>query len=75
MAADQGAGFEQYRRPTKRDVFLETMEQIVPWAQLCEVVEPYYPKGGATRAAPGFFGHRFGVKRVIQTGVADVEES
>ena len=29
MAADQGAGFEQYRRPTKRDVFLETMEQIV----------------------------------------------
>jgi hypothetical protein len=30
MAADQGAGFEQYRRPTKRDVFLETMEQIVP---------------------------------------------
>jgi hypothetical protein len=27
MAADQGAGFEQYRRPTKRDVFLETMER------------------------------------------------
>jgi hypothetical protein len=25
--------------------------------------------------ASGFFGHRFGVKRVIQTGVADVEES
>ena len=39
MAADQGAGFEQYRRPTKRDVFLETMEQIVPWTQLCEVAE------------------------------------
>jgi hypothetical protein len=26
-------------------------------------------------APPVFFGHRFGVKRVIQTGVADVEES
>ena len=25
--------------------------------------------------ASGFFGHRFGVKRVIQTGVFDVEES
>jgi hypothetical protein len=25
--------------------------------------------------ASGFFGHRFGVKRVIQTGVVDVEES
>jgi IS5 family transposase len=34
-AADQGAGFEQYRRATKRDVFLATMEQIVPWSELC----------------------------------------
>jgi hypothetical protein len=25
--------------------------------------------------ASGFFGHRFGVKRVFQTGVVDVEES
>jgi hypothetical protein len=33
MAADQGAGFEQYRRATKRDLFLETMQQIVPWTQ------------------------------------------
>jgi hypothetical protein len=30
MAADKG--FEQYHRPTKRDVFLKTMDQIVPWA-------------------------------------------
>jgi len=30
MAADQGAGFEQYRRPTKRDTFLKTMNDIVP---------------------------------------------
>jgi IS5 family transposase len=53
MAADQGAGFEQYRRPTKRDVFLETMEQIVPWTQLCEIVEPYYPKGQGGRPPVG----------------------
>ena len=53
MAADQGAGFEQYRRPTKRDVFLETMEKIVPWAQLCEVVEPHYPKGVGGRPPVG----------------------
>jgi IS5 family transposase len=32
MAADQNAQYEQYRRPTRRDVFLATMEQIVPWA-------------------------------------------
>lgn len=53
MAADQGAGFEQFRRPTKRDVFLETMEQIVPWTQLCEVVEPHYPKGQGGRPPVG----------------------
>ena len=53
MAADQGAGFEQYRRPTKRDVFLETMEQIVPWTQLCEVVEPHYPTGQGGRPPVG----------------------
>jgi hypothetical protein len=30
VAADEGAGFEQYRRPTRRDVFLATMNEIVP---------------------------------------------
>jgi len=53
MAADQGAGFEQYRRPTRRDVFLETMNEIVPWAQLCEVIEPHYPKGEGGRPPKG----------------------
>jgi IS5 family transposase len=31
MAADQGGGFERYRRATKRDVFLATMNEIAPW--------------------------------------------
>lgn len=53
MAADQEAGFEQYRRATKRDVFLQTMEEIVPWAALCEVVEPHYPKGEGGRPPIG----------------------
>ena len=53
MAADQNAGFEQYRRPTKRDVFLETMNEIVPWGQLCEVIEPHYPKGKGGRPPIG----------------------
>ena len=35
IAADQGAGFEQYRRATKRDVFLAKMNEIVPWQALC----------------------------------------
>ncbi len=30
MTADQGFGFGQRRRPKWRDMFLATMEQIVP---------------------------------------------
>ena len=52
-AADQGAGFEQYRRATKRDVFLATMHEIVPWQALCEVIEPHYPKPGNGRPPVG----------------------
>jgi len=52
-AADQNAAYERYRRPTKRDVFLATMEQIVPWAELCSVIEPHYPKPGNGRPPVG----------------------
>jgi transposase, IS5 family len=53
VAADQGAGFEQYRRATKRDVFLATMNEIVPWKGLCEVIDPHYPKPGNGRPPVG----------------------
>jgi len=53
MAADQGQGFEQYRKPTRRDTFLATMEEIVPWSALCEVIEPHYPKAGNGRPPVG----------------------
>ena len=53
VAADQGAGFEPYRRATKRDVLLATMNEIVPWTQLCQVIEPYYPKSGNRRPPIG----------------------
>jgi hypothetical protein len=49
MAEDRNAQYEQYRKPTKRDAFLATMEQIVPWAELCSVIEPHYPKAGNGR--------------------------
>ena len=53
MAADQSGEFEQFRRPTKRDVFLATMEEIVPWPELCAVIEPHYPKAGNGRPPIG----------------------
>jgi transposase len=45
-AAAQSAEFERFRRPTRRDVFLQTMDAIVPWAELRALIEPYYPKAG-----------------------------
>ena len=32
-------------RKTRKQVFLEQMEQVVPWAQLEELIAPYYPEG------------------------------
>ena len=52
MAADQ-SGYEQYRKPPRRDEFLATMEAIVPWAALCAVIEPHYPKAGKGRPPIG----------------------
>ena len=52
LAADQ-SGYEHYRKPTRRDEFLKTMEAIVPWSALCEVIEPHYPKAGNGRPPIG----------------------
>jgi IS5 family transposase len=53
MAADQNAQYEQYRKPTRRDMFLATMERVVPWGALCSVIEPHYPKAGNGRPPVG----------------------
>jgi len=42
-------GFERYTKKTRRATFLEEMEQVVPWAKLCALVEPHYPKAGNGR--------------------------
>jgi transposase, IS5 family len=39
-----GSGFEKYSRMTRRERFLNEMEQAVPWQALIGVIEPYYPK-------------------------------
>jgi IS5 family transposase len=53
MAADQNSGFEQFRKPTRRDEFLATMNTIMPWAEMCAVIEPFYPKGVGGRPPIG----------------------
>jgi len=37
-------GFERYRKPTRKERFLAEMEQVIPWKELCQVIEPWYPK-------------------------------
>ena len=46
-------GFERYTKKTKRAAFLEEMEQVVPWAKLCALIKPYYPKAGNGRPPVG----------------------
>ena len=36
--------FEQYRKLTRREQFLNEMNRVVPWAELVTVIEPVYPK-------------------------------
>ncbi|MEW8525756.1 MAG: IS5 family transposase [Candidatus Thiodiazotropha endolucinida] len=45
--------FERYRKPTRREKFLAEMDSVVPWNQLCEVIESYYPKAGNGRPPVG----------------------
>ena len=39
-----GSGFEAYRKPTRRELFLAEMERVVPWGELCALIELVYPK-------------------------------
>jgi len=49
-----GEGFEAYRKPTRREKFLDEMERIVPWKALIQAIEPFYPKqDGAGRPPIG----------------------
>jgi IS5 family transposase len=41
-------GFEKYGKTTRRAQFLAQMDQVVPWATLCALIEPVYPKGGSS---------------------------
>jgi transposase, IS5 family len=34
---------------TRRERFLSEMDRVVPWARLCALVEPHYPKGARGR--------------------------
>lgn len=45
--------FELHSKTTRRAAFLAEMERVVPWAALCAVIEPFYPKGEGGRPTVG----------------------
>ena len=47
------AGFERYSKPTRRAAFLDEMNRVVPWRELCALIEPVYPKAGRGRVPVG----------------------
>jgi IS5 family transposase len=47
------AEFADKKKITRREKFLGRMEEMIPWAQLLAVIEPYYPKGERGRPPIG----------------------
>ena len=47
------SGFEKYGRKSRRELFLDEMEKIVPWSGLEALVRPHYAKAGKGRQAVG----------------------
>ena len=45
-------GYFDKGKKTKREQFLAEMDQVVPWARLCALIEPHYPKASPTGGRP-----------------------
>lgn len=45
--------FDRYNKTTRRAAFLADMDWVVPWKQLCALIEPVYPKAGNGRPPIG----------------------
>ena len=41
--------YDSTKRRTHREIFLEKMEGLIPWQQLEDRIEPFYPKAGRGR--------------------------
>jgi IS5 family transposase len=46
-------GFERFGKTTRRAAFLAEMDRVVPWTDLCGLIEPVYPKPGNGRPPVG----------------------
>jgi hypothetical protein len=49
--------FENYVPKSRRELFLEEMEQVIPWCRFQALVEPHYAKAGNGRHSAGVCDH------------------
>lgn len=61
LATQTDAGFERHRKTTRRDVFLAEMDKVVPWAALCALIAPVYPKASENGGRPAI-----GLERMLR---------
>lgn len=41
--------FSSKRRQTRKEIFLSRMDLLLPWQNMVDVIEPFYPKAGHGR--------------------------
>ncbi len=41
--------YDNKKKKTRREKFLEEMNQVIPWKELLQLIEEYYPKAGNGR--------------------------
>lgn len=44
-----GLAYDNKKKKTRREKFLEEMDKVIPWKDLTEIIRPYYPKAGNGR--------------------------
>jgi IS5 family transposase len=54
------SSFEKYRKKTRKEQFLEEMEAVLPWKELCAAIEPFYPKPAGAGRRP------IGIERMLR---------
>ena len=55
-----GGSFEKFRKKTRKEQFLDEMETIIPWQQLTEAIEPFYPNPQGAGRRP------IGIERMLR---------
>jgi len=46
------ATLDKYSKRTRKEIFLDKMDKLIPWQALCAVIKPYYPKAGKAGGRP-----------------------